>query len=73
MQRFDSSLDEGATLDALWTVTPRHGRGAQRAHDRDGAAPPRADPAGIAAAHSRALEALARDIAAAIRAVNCGA
>lgn len=66
VQRFESSFDEGATLDALWTVTPATGAarsGQTVARER---APTR-DAAGIAAAHSKALEALARDIAAAIR------
>jgi uncharacterized lipoprotein YmbA len=67
IQRFDSSLAEGATLDALWTVTPAKG-GALRT-GRTFAQEPAAsrDPAGVAAAHSRALERLARDIAAALR------
>jgi uncharacterized lipoprotein YmbA len=66
VQRFDSSLDEGATLDALWTVTPATGAArtgetivVERATSRDAG--------GLAAAHSRALEKLARDIAAAIK------
>jgi uncharacterized lipoprotein YmbA len=66
VQRFDSSLDEGATLEALWTVTPATGpalSGRTVAKERAGSR----DPAGIAAAHSKAVEALARDVAAAIR------
>lgn len=67
IQRFESSLDEGASLDALWTITgpkaaaPRSGRtmAQEPATTRD--------PAGIAAAHSRALARLGRDIAAALR------
>jgi uncharacterized lipoprotein YmbA len=69
VQRFDSSLDEGATLDALWTITPGTGTGAARngrtfVHEADSAH----TPAGIAAAHGRALQRLAADIANAIRA-----
>jgi uncharacterized lipoprotein YmbA len=67
VQRFDSSLADGATIDALWTVTaarggtPRVGRTV--AHEPDASH----DAAGIAAAHARALERIARDIANAIR------
>ena len=70
VQRFDSSLDEGAAIDALWTIRsakggePRTGRTVARE-----SAPSR-DPQGVAAAHSRALESLARDIAAAIRTLD---
>ena len=68
VQRFESSLQEGATLDALWTVTPAKGRGAARS-GRTVAQEPAAtaDPAGLAAAHSRALARLAGDIAGALR------
>jgi uncharacterized protein len=67
VQRFDSSFDEGAAIDALWTIRsakggePRTGRTVAResASSRDAQA--------VAAAHSRALDNLARDIAAAIR------
>jgi hypothetical protein len=67
VQRFDSSLTDGATVDALWTITatrggtPRTGR--TIAHE---AATP-ATEAGIAAAHSRALATVAKEIAAAMR------
>ena len=67
VQRFESSLAEGATLDALWTITsakgspPRTGR--TLAHE----AVDSPTHAAIAAAHSRALARLARDIATAIR------
>ena len=66
VQRFDSSLDQGATVDALWTVTPRQGKPRSgRSTVSEPAAS--ADPGGVAAAHSRALERVGRDIAAAIR------
>jgi uncharacterized protein len=67
VQRFDFSAGEGAAVDALWTIraekdgTPRTGRVEAR------------EPAGgggseaMAAAESRALEKVAREIAAAIR------
>lgn len=63
VQRFDSSTQSGATLDALWSVT---GKGKPRT-GRSTYTEPGSDPAGLAAAHSRALERLGRDIAAAIR------
>lgn len=67
IQRFDSSLADGATIDALWTITgpkgaaPRTGR--TLAHE------PVAQPshAAVAAAHSRALATVAHDIAAALK------
>jgi len=63
--RFESSFSEGATLEAAWTVTPKtgapvNGRTLARAPASSG------DYAGVAGAHSRALEQLAREIAAAI-------
>lgn len=63
--RFESSLVEGATLEAAWTVTPRtgaaiDGRTLARAPAGSG------DHAGVASAHSRALEQLSAEIAAAI-------
>ena len=63
VQRFDSSLEGGATLDALWTVA---GKSRTRT-GRSTFTEPGRDPAGLAAAHSRALERLGRDIAAAIK------
>jgi uncharacterized lipoprotein YmbA len=66
VQRFESSLADGATLDAAWTVTPARGparTGRTLAQERL----PTRDHAGIAAAHRRALERLAKDLAAAIR------
>jgi len=68
IQRFDSSLDEGATVDALWTITTVQG-GARRSGRTRVTEPAAArDPAALAAAHSRALERVAREIAAALRA-----
>jgi uncharacterized lipoprotein YmbA len=63
--RFESSLSDGATLEASWTVNgkagaPLHGRTVARAPASSG------DHAGIASAHSRALEQLAKEIAGAI-------
>jgi uncharacterized lipoprotein YmbA len=66
VQRFESSLSEGATLDAAWTVTPAKGAVKSGRTLAQESLPTR-DHAGIAAAHRRALERLASDIAAAIR------
>ena len=66
VQRFDSSLAQGATIDVLWTITgkranpPKSGRSTVRE-------PATATPEGVAAAHSRALARVAADIAAALR------
>jgi uncharacterized lipoprotein YmbA len=67
VQRFESSFSEGATLDAVWTVTPAQGAARSGRTFVQEAAPTR-DHAGIAAAHRKALEKLAADIATAIRA-----
>ena len=68
IQRFDSSFAEGASLDALWTVTAARGAAAPKS-GRTTITEPATSPdyAGIAAAHSRALSRLAADIAAALR------
>ena len=63
--RFESSFAEGATLEAAWTVSgkagaPKSGRTLARVPAAS------ADYAGVAGAHSRALEQLAREIAALI-------
>ena len=63
--RFESSFSEGATLEAAWTVSgktgaPKPGRTLARVPAAS------ADYAGVAGAHSRALEQLAREVAAAI-------
>lgn len=66
VQRFDSSLADGATVDAVWTVIPSRG-GAQRSGRTVAHEPTHgADPAALAAAHSRALVRVGADIAAAI-------
>ena len=67
IQRFDSSLDQGAAIEALWTVTPA--KGAAKT-GRSSVQEPNAsrDAAGVAAAHSRALDRIGRDIAAVLRA-----
>ena len=68
LQRFDSSLTDGATIDALWTITPAASRGgAVRTGRTRVTEPASGDPASLAAAHSRALDRVGRDIAAALR------
>ena len=70
VQRFDSSLAQGATLDALWTVSTTRGgpsrSGRTAIHEPLSAQ----GPAGVAAAHGRALQRMAGDIAGAIRALQ---
>jgi uncharacterized lipoprotein YmbA len=69
VQRFDFSAGEGATVDALWTIRaekdvgPRTGRTEARSPAGGGG------PEAMAAAESLALEKVAREIAAAIRAM----
>ncbi len=66
VQRFESSLDDGATIDALWTITTRDDRryeGRSTVHE----ALRGSGPAALAGAHSRALVQVAREIADAIR------
>jgi uncharacterized lipoprotein YmbA len=66
VQRFDSSAAGGAALELLWTIRPRSGAATTgRAVVREPAPSP--DASGIAAAHSRALEQAAREIAAQIK------
>ncbi len=68
VQRFDSSLTEGATIDALWTITPSAAKGGSVRTGRTRVTEPASgDPATLAAAHSRALDKVGRDIAAALR------
>lgn len=66
VQRFDSSVEQGAAIDAAWVVTPAKGAARPGRSSIQEPAPSK-DPAGVAAAHSRALERLAKEIAAAIR------
>lgn len=66
VQRFDLSAGAGAVVDALWTIRdakgePRNGRSQAREPSASG------DAEAMAAAASRALEKVARDIAGAIR------
>lgn len=67
IQRFDSSLASGAEVDAVWTIT--RVEGGSRRNGRSRVAEPAASPdaGALAAAHSRALERIGREIAAALR------
>jgi uncharacterized lipoprotein YmbA len=65
VRRFESSFAEGATLEAEWTVAGKAGAPVS-GHTLAREAATSADHAGIAAAHSRALERLATEIAAGI-------
>ncbi len=70
VQRFDSSLADGATIDALWTVSGTRGtaprQGATHAHETLTGS----GPAALAAAHGRALARIGHDIAEAIRSIQ---
>jgi uncharacterized protein len=70
VQRFDSALGEAATLDAFWTVVRLKDAKSQtgRTSLREPTTAPGYD--GVAAAHSRALERLSRDIAGAVQALD---
>ena len=66
VRRFDSSLADGATIDAVWTITSPAGparTGHAFAHEPAASH----DPAGVAAAHGRALERIGRAIARTLR------
>jgi uncharacterized lipoprotein YmbA len=67
IQRFDSSLASGAEVDAVWTIT--RVEGGSRRSGRSRVVEPAASPdaGALAAAHSRALERIGREIAAALR------
>jgi hypothetical protein len=67
VQRFESSLSQGATLEVLWTVTGKRAKTpvTGRSSVREPAHSP--TPEGVAAAHSRALARVAADIAAALK------
>jgi len=69
VQRFDSVLGEAATVEVLWQVVPAKGT-ARRGQSsvREAVGGPGYDA--LAAAHGRALVAVSRDIAAAIRAAE---
>ena len=68
IQRFETSPQEGATIQALWTVRPTDGAAFTGRSLVTEAAGPGYDD--LVAAHSRALAAVSRDIAAAITAAR---
>jgi uncharacterized lipoprotein YmbA len=69
IQRFDSVPGDAVTVDASWTVQRKSGEPAPgRSLAREAAGGPGHDA--LAAAHSRALATVSRDIAAAIRALD---
>lgn len=70
VQRFDSSLGDGATIDALWTVTAAAGARTRNGRSVEHEPATSRDPGAVAAAHGRALERVARAIAGAIRALG---
>jgi uncharacterized lipoprotein YmbA len=66
IQRFDSSLQSGAAIDALWTITRVDG-GVRRAGRTLATESAGGDAASLTAAHGRALDRVGRDIAAALK------
>ena len=67
VQRFDSAPNDAATVEVLWTVKPARGAAQPgRSGVREATGGPGYDA--LVAAHSRALDAVGRDIAAAVRA-----
>jgi uncharacterized lipoprotein YmbA len=71
VQRFEAAMGTGVAVEALWSVRPGAGEArVGRSMVEEPAA--EAGHAGIAAAYSRALAAVARDIAAAVSALPVG-
>ena len=69
VQTFDSAPGDAATLDAVWTVSRAKDGKSQTGRTAVREAAPQGGFDGIAAAHSRALARLSRDIADAIQAL----
>jgi uncharacterized protein len=68
VQRFESSLEAGATIVAAWNISPtRKGLEPRNGRSVVQEALPTRDAQGLAVAHSRALEKIGIEIAAAIR------
>ena len=67
VQRFDSSLAQGAAIDVLWTITGKRANPARTGRSSVREPAPEGTPEAVAAAHSRALARVATDIAAAMR------
>lgn len=70
VRRFESSLTEGSTIDAIWTLSGKAGTRAGRSVAREPSST--GDPQGVAAAHGRALARIAGEIAVAIRELQGG-
>ena len=71
VQKLDATMGKSVAVEALWTVRP--GTGEPRVGRSSIEEPAEAGHAGIAAAYSRALAAVARDIAAAVSAAGAAA
>jgi uncharacterized protein len=69
VQRFDTAPGDAASLEALWTVTRAKDGTTQTGRTSVREASPSGGYDGVAAAHSRALARLSRDIADAIQAM----
>jgi uncharacterized lipoprotein YmbA len=69
VRRFESSLDSGATIDAVWTVTSAKG-GSRSGRSVLGEPAGSRDLQGVAAAHTRLLGRLAGEIASGVRAFS---
>jgi uncharacterized lipoprotein YmbA len=69
VQRFDTAPGDAASLEALWTVTRAKDGTAQTGRTSVRESSPSGGYDGVAAAHSRALARLSRDIADAIQAM----
>ena len=70
VQRFESALGEAATLDAVWTVRRAKGGKSQTGRTTVREPAPEQGYDALAAAHSRAVARLSRDIADAVRALE---
>ncbi len=69
VQRFDTAPGDAASLEALWTITRTKDGTAQTGRTSVRESSPSGGYDGVAAAHSRALASLSRDIADAIQAL----
>lgn len=67
VQRFDSALGDAATLDAVWTVSRAKDGASQTGRTTAREPAPERNYDALAAAHSRAVAHLSRDIADAVR------
>ena len=69
-RRFESAPGEAATLDAVWTVAARRTASSQTGRTTVREPAPEQGYDALAAAHSRAVARLSRDIADAVRALD---